>query len=62
MSGSRSFSHESASLVFCAHEPTVREVTNDHTHRGVLVRGEAFEALKPVQVLEVLFWVRHGGN
>jgi hypothetical protein len=55
-----SFSHDAARLVFCAHNAAVREIPNDHTHRGVFVRGEAFEALKPGEVLEV-FWVGHGG-
>jgi hypothetical protein len=47
--------------MFCAHDAAIGEVANDHTHRGVLVRGEAFETLKPGEMLEV-FWVSHGGH
>jgi hypothetical protein len=53
------FPHDPARLVPRAHNAAVSEVPNHHAHSGVLVRGEAFEALKPGEVLEV-FGFGHG--
>jgi hypothetical protein len=42
-----SFSHDLARFTFCARNATIGEVANDHTHRGVLIRGEALRHPKP---------------
>jgi hypothetical protein len=56
----RSFSHDPARFVFCAHNAAVREIPNNHAHGRVFIFREP-ETLKPGKVLEV-FWFGHGGH